>query len=299
MVWLRWATAPMMSAKLAGPALSRCVPPRLRVFSRAASGARSLRRPRGGARPAEADYAVLLYAWTRPRGWFDFGGGSSKEFYLRAIGRTWSAMDAVETETEHGSKVTLHLPSAVGDAPYLAGKMAPGMLARFKIPGHGAVAINAGGLGRSFKESEFTGVVLGWDQQDYFVHALPAEEYQTYDTAVSAMEAYEVSRSLRIPQAYMLDFGHPEVHVFPKFPFGVYAALAIPAAYSRIEVLFGDEQLETARQANLLPHCAFQRHPSVAMGANQAAGLEQSIVSLRVDGVKVPVLVPSSQLSSV
>lgn len=283
-----------MSAKLARSALSRCRPPRLCPLSRAASGARSPHCPRDGARSAETDYMLLLYAWRKPRGWFDFSGGSSKDFYLRAIGRTWSAVDRVEVGTENGSNETLQLPSALGDAPYMKGKMAPGVLARFNIPGHGALG---GGAHAAVKASEFTGVVLGWDQQDYLVHALHAEDYRLYDTAVSVKEVHDVSRSLRIPRAYMLDVGHPEVHAFPHFAFGVYAALAIPTAYSRIEVLLEDEQLETARQATLLPDCAFQRHPGAAMGAIQEAGLDRSIVSLRVDGVTVPVLVPSSQLS--
>jgi len=221
---------------------------------------------------------------------------------VRAISSAGTATEAIETGTDNPQNETLHLPLRWQDKPYLREKLAPGVLARFQQPGVGSgaasfAAFDGGGYKTSYRATEFNGVILGWDEQDYFVRILQPQQYQTYDTATAAQEGFDLASSTRVPYAYMLDLGESEVHAFPQFAFGVYAALAIPVTYSCVEVLWDGSPIEPARQANLLPSHAFQELEGAQLpGALEAAGLVRSMVSLRVDGVEVPVVVPLFQL---
>jgi len=149
----------------------------------------------------------------------------------------------------------------------------------------------------AFVESEFKGVLLGWDELHYFVWPFPTTELQTYDVARRATDVLDVRQSLRVPHASLLNVGQPEVQVFPLLPFGIYAALAVPVGFSKIQVLLDDEELDVAQQAALLPSSLQSEKPgSVVPPMAEQAGLVLSRVSLLVDGTTVSVLVPLCQL---
>jgi len=222
---------------------------------------------------------------------FDWGtGDAAKTYYLRAVARDWTTTEQIMTGSD-GANEMLSLPPPMHDGAYLGDKRVPGILSHFKVPAHG----EAGSAG--FVGSEFKGLLLGWDEKDHFVRPLSAAELQAYDTACPALEVYDVHSSIRIPHACLLHVGEPEVQVFPTLPFGVYAAFSVPVGFSRIQVLFDGAQLDVVKQRSLLPDRLFSElSGSKESVAAAAAGLVLSRVSLRVDGVRVSVLVPLCQL---
>lgn len=225
---------------------------------------------------------------------------AAKSYYLRAVQSTWTTTEAVEIGTD-GANEVFHLPLPVHDAPYNAGgsKITPGVLARFRLPGHGEIAhtISLDSFMLQFVASEFRGVLLGWDEKDYFVWPFASAEERGYDASRRAAELYDVRSSVRVPHAYFLDAGGPEVQVFAALPFGVYAALAVPVGFARVQVLLDGREVDMSQQAALLPSFIFSEAQAgdVSTSAEQA-GLVLSRVSLVVDGVHVSVLVPLCQL---
>jgi len=268
----------------------------------AEQGARKPKAQRINKRLPQSDYALVLYEWQRPRSFLEriFSMGTSnvpKVYYLRAVAKDWIETEPVEIGTSDAN-VVLHLPPPLDGSPYAPGgcKIEPGVLANFKLPGHGQVDTR---LHAAFVGSELTGVLLGWDEQDYFVRPmrLGGEEIQTYDTARRAVDSYDVRECLRVPHAYFLNVGQPEVQVFPVLPFGVYAAFAVPTGFARIQVYVDDMEIDVAQQTTLLPDDLFSEQEDSTVGPMaMQAGLVLSRVSLLVDGVKVLVLVPICHL---
>lgn len=227
-------------------------------------------------------------------------GDAAKTYYLRAVESSWATTEAVEVGTDDANAV-LHLPPPVPDVPYNAGgsKVVPGVLARFTLPDHGVVAVwmTDERIRISVVESEFRGVLLGWDEQDYFVWPFPSTELQTYDASREAVNMYDVRSSVRVPHAHFQSTGEPEVQVYPVLPFGVYAAWAVPVGFARIRVLLDGVEMDASQQAALLPNHLFaESQDGTESTLAKQGGLVLSRVSLLVDGVKVRVLVPLCQL---
>jgi len=224
------------------------------------------------------------------------GSDAPKVYYLRAVSRDWTTTEPLETGTSDANAV-LHLPRPLDTSAYAHGsfKLMPGVLADFQLPQHGEVMVTW--KAAMFNATEFRGVLLGWDDQDYFVRPLHTTEIQTYDTSRRACDSYDVSEAVRVPRAYLLNVGQPEVQVFPVLPFGVYAALVVPTGYSQIQVYLDDVEIGPEQQAALLPSCLFSEKPDSSVGPmSSQAGLVLSRVSLLVDGVRVSVLVPLCHL---
>merc|ERR1712194_871612 len=137
------------------------------------------------------------------------------------------------------------------------------------------------------KQTEFVGVLLGWDESDYFVHPLDKREVAAYDTSNHAPDVYDVQRTVRVPHNFLGDAGSPERSIRHGIPFGFYAALTLPNAFHRINVMIGDGVMDIMQQKELVPDFIFQKDPSgVSNLACYIAGLALSAVSLSVDGVR-------------
>lgn len=287
--------------------VSRSTRPSLRIGR--GFGAR-VRRGVPQAPAGEPDFALVLYHWQRPRSFvertfFLTSGGQAKTYYLRAVTCEGAGRDRVEVGTDAENQ-ELFMPKPVRDETYTGSKVVPGVIARYRLPGHGEggmVGVDTDFSGavkfRSvYLETEFKGVVLGWDEQDYWVWPLPGPDLQMYDTARRAVDLYDTSVSVRVPRAYFIDAGMPEVETFSALPFGVYAALAVPVSFSRIQVLVDGVEVDVEQQKDVLPACLLSElegdsevPPSMAEN-----GLVLSRVGLQVDGMHVPIYVPLCQL---
>jgi len=226
-----------------------------------------------------------------------FNQEGSATYYLRAIPGDWTSTEQVETGQPHAANETLQLPFPRQDEAYLDDKIVPGVLAQFQIPGVGqtyTVDLSR----RAYLETTLQGVLLGWDEKDYFVRALQAPELQAYDTARPAQEIYHAGSAQRIPHDYLLNVGQPEVEVFPTLPLGVYAAFCVPVGYSRIQIHVDDVEVEVTQQKSLLPSLFAEMPGDKESSAAAKAGLVLSRTSLLVDGLRVNMLVPLCQLES-
>lgn len=219
--------------------------------------------------------------------------------YLRAVRPSSTDVDRVVVGTD-GDNQDLSLPRPWQDSAYTGSKVAPGVIASYRLPGEGEAAIlglDTSAFRVAFVEKEFKGIVLGWDEQDYWVWPLPGAELQTYDTARPAADVYDTGSAIRVPHAYFLDAGMPEVETFSTLPFGVYAALAVPVSFSRLQVFVDGVEVDVEQQKDLLPACLYAEMENSTADAPMAEhGLVRSRVGVQLDGTPVPILVPLCQL---
>lgn len=266
------------------------------AFSQKSSAIEAQKRLLGA---LESDYLLVFYRWQKPRSFMEraFGIEGSGTYYLRAVPREWTVTKNVEVGQPGGANETLHLPMPFQDGAYLGDKVVPGVLSRFQIEASGQSVVD--GVTVAYVEHMSRGVVLGWDDKDYFVRNLQTPELQAFDAARPAKEIYNVASAQRIPRAHLCDVGEPEVEVFPSLPLGVYAAFSVPVGYSRIQTLVDDTEVDVIEQKSLLPSCVFSERPgNKESSAAAKAGLVLSRTSFLVDGVKVDVLVPLCQLET-